>query len=96
MARFSWRRGIKHALVPFGLAIIAGLVLFEVGDAGSLTDVGGTVVPIAVVLFAGGLGMSSLIQRRRRLAALVIVLVVIAAVVGLTVFTFASLGHHRA
>ncbi len=65
--QFSWRRGLLHALVPFGLAIVGGLVAAFAADvpsdqmeaAGERT---GTVAALALLL---GLATSYFTQVRR-------------------------------
>ena len=56
---FRWKRGLLHALIPFGLAVAGGLVLLLVAQPADPEKLGEGVGRFGAVCFVLGLGIKS-------------------------------------
>jgi len=83
---FRWKRALLHALIPFGLVIVGGFVLFAVTSPVDAEKAGEGVGRFAGVALVAGLGISYLAQTGRQKAAALLgvgLVVLISVVVGL-------------
>ncbi len=77
---FRWKRGLLHALIPFGLAIAAGLVLLLVTDPVDPDKLGEGVGRFGAACFVAGLGISYLAQTGKQRAAVVASIALVAGI----------------
>ena len=77
---FRWKRGLLHALIPFGLAVAGGLVLLLVVHPADPEKLGEGVGRFGAACFVAGLGISYLAQTGRKKAALTASLALVAGV----------------
>lgn len=77
---FRWKRGVLHALIPFGLAIAGGLAILVTKNPADPEKLGEGVGRFAFCAFIAGLGISYLAQTGRKKAALWASLALVAAV----------------
>src|SRR3954471_15420042 len=91
---FRWKRGLLHALIPFGLAIAGGLALLFLKPAADPEKLGEGVGRFAATCFVAGLAISYLVQTGRKKAAVGASVALIAGV-GALVAMIVVTGHDR-
>jgi hypothetical protein len=64
--RFSWRRGLLHALVPFAVLIVSTVTIAAAADVADPRRFGEGVGRLSVFVFGGGFGVSYLAQTGRK------------------------------
>ena len=92
---FRWKRGLLHALIPFGLAIAAGFAILVLTNPADPEQLGEGVGRFAAACFVVGLGISYLAQTGRKRAALGTSLALVAVIGGLVAFVTSSAHHDR-
>lgn len=77
MAAFSWKRGLKHAVLPFLLVIVAAGVVFAVRPPKNPEKFGEGIGQLAAVIGALAFGASYLGQTGRRVGAILLSIVIV-------------------
>jgi hypothetical protein len=92
---FRWKRGLLHALIPFGLAIAGGLALLVVKEPVDPEKLGEGVGRFAFFMLLAGLGISYLAQTGRKKAAWLAALALVGGIGALAAVLATAHGPRR-